>query len=438
MKKVFIIMVAATLAVSSCKKDEITPVVNNTLNAKARDALNDLMNDWYYWYKELPTVTLSDYKDPYELLDALRYKKYDRWSFVEDYTSYVSSMQGTFVGHGIRIGLSPDNKTRIVMIYKNSPMYALGVRRGWIIKKLNGTELAPVFIAKDWTQYGQLIGASTTGVENTFLFQTPRGNDTTIVTKKSSFQVNSVTYYDTLNLKSGKTGYLVFDEFITPSSEELKTAFSFFKQNNTTDLILDLRYNSGGLVSVAVELASYIAGLPTTSVLVKSDFNDKKASNNESTFFKTMQYPLNMSRVVIISTRETASASEIIVNGLKPYMNVVLVGDTTNGKPTGMNVWSYQNKFIFAPITFKLVNSQNQGDFFGGFAPNKYVIDDITHDFGDRREYCLREAISYMETGAFTSKGAYVYSPVTYRSERPEWMKNAFFGITTLKDKSRD
>ena len=435
MKRIYIVLILFGVLISSCKKEEITPITNTTVNSQARDALYELMKEWYYWYRELPVVDLKSYKDPYELLNDLRFRPYDRWSFVADYKKYMASMQGTFVGHGIRIGLGPDDKTRIMMIYKNSPMYAKGVRRGWIIKKLNGTELAPVFIAGDWTKYNELIGPSTAGITNTFLFQTPEGKDSTITTTKSSFQVNSVTYYDTLNLKSGKTGYLVFDEFITPSSGELETAFGFFAQQNTTDLILDLRYNSGGIISVAVELASYISGLAATNVLVKSDYNDKHRDENGSLFFEQMPYTLRLSRLVIISTRETASASEIIINGLKPYLNVTLVGDTTNGKPTGMNLWTYSNTFVFAPITFKLVNKNNQGDFFDGFAPDKYVTDDYSHDFGDRREYCLKEAIRYLETGSFSSKSEYIFTPAVTVSEKPEWLKNAFMGVKNISDR---
>jgi C-terminal processing protease CtpA/Prc len=137
-------------------------------------------------------------------------------------------------------------------------------------------------------------------------------------------------------------------------------------------------------------------------------------------------YPLSLSRIVIICTRETASASETVINGLKPFLDVKLVGDTTNGKPTGMNVWSYADKFIFAPITFKMVNSAGQGDFFAGFPPDKYVVDDITHDFPDRNESCLKEAISYLETGSFSTKGSYIFKHYVQHSEKPEWMNNAF------------
>jgi len=426
MKKLYILLIILPIFFTSCKKDDITPVQNTTANAEARDALYDLMNEWYFWYKNIPALTLTDYKDPYELLDATRYKTIDRWSFVADYAAFMASMQGSFVGHGIRLGLDASNKARIVSIYNNAPMYPYKVRRGWIIKKINGVDLAPILIAGDATAYNNLLGPSTAGHQNTFLFTTNRGNDTTITTTKAGFTVNSVTYYDTLVLKSGTTGYLVFDEFIEPSSNELKTAFAFFKANNVNDLILDLRYNSGGILSVATELATYISGKTLTDVLVKSTFNDKKSSNNSTTYFTTVTSPLNLTRLAVITTRETASASEVVINGLKPYMTVVTIGDTTNGKPTGMNVWTYSTRFVYAPVTFKLVNSSDFGDFYAGFAPAKYVSDDITHDWGDRNEFCLKEAIHYMETGAIKSKSAYAFSPSVQFSEKPAWMNNTF------------
>jgi carboxyl-terminal processing protease len=432
MKKLLIIFFLATVILSSCKKDvpPVTPPASTPTTAeKGRDALYGLMKEWYFWYKDLPAVTLSGYKDPYELMTALRYKPLDRWSFVADYDAFIASMQGTFVGHGIRIGLDALGKARIVTIYKNSPMYPKGVRRGWIIKKLNGTDLAPIIASGDGTAYNNLIGPSTAGITNTFLFQIPDGRDSTIVTTKASFQVNSVMLYDTLHLKTGITGHLVFDEFIEPSTQELQTAFSYLKAQNVKDLILDLRYNSGGILDVATDLASYIAGTAKFATpFVTSSYNDKKApTENATTNFKSILYPLNLTRLVVITTRSTASASEVIINGLRPHMTVTTIGDTTNGKPTGMNVWqTTDKKYIFAPITFKLVNSAGQGDFFAGFSPAKYVPDDITYDFKDKRELCFKEAIYFLENGVVSTKGAYIYRPSVQFSEKPSLMNNTY------------
>jgi C-terminal processing protease CtpA/Prc len=391
------------------------------------------MKDWYFWYKDLPAITLTDYKDPYELMDALRYKPKDRWSFVADYDAFVASMQGSFVGHGIRIGLDAQGNARIGMIYKNSPLYTNGaggpgVRRGWIIKKLNGTDLAPVLISGDATAYSNLIGASTAGVTNTFIFQTPRGNDTTATTTKSGFQVNSVTLYDTLTINTVKTGHLVFDEFIEPSSGELATAFAFFKAHNVKDLILDMRYNTGGILSVATELASYIAGTSTFSTpFLSSTYNDKKTINDSTWNFTSVASPLNLSRLVVITTRETASASEEVINGLIPHLTVTTIGDTTNGKPTGMNVWqTTDSKYIFAPVTFELVNSLGNGNFYAGFVPAKLATDDITHDFNDKNELCYKEAIYLLANGSVSSKGGYAFNKSKQFSEKPAWMNNMF------------
>jgi carboxyl-terminal processing protease len=433
MKKLFSILILAAVVLTSCKK-EVAPATDPAAES-ARDALYSLMNEWYFWYKNIPTVTLKDYKDPYELMNALRYKTLDRWSFVSDFDAFVASMQGTFVGHGIRFGYdAKNNNVRIVMIYKNSPLYTNGsggpgVRRGWIVKKLNGQDLAPIFAAGNMTAYNNLIGTSTAGISNTFVFQTPRGNDTTAVTSKQSFQVNSVLLYDTIRLKTGLAAHLVFNEFIEPSSDELKIAFSFFKAQNVKDLILDMRYNTGGILDVATQLASYIAGAAKFSTpFVSSSFNDKKATgNNATTNFTSVLYPLNLNRLVVITTRETASASEEVINGLKPHLTVTTIGDTTNGKPTGMNVWQTNDKkYIFAPVTFELVNSSGQGNFYQGFAPAKYVSDDISHDFNDKNESCYKEAIYFMENGTVSSKGAYIYQPSIQYSEKPVWMNNAF------------
>jgi C-terminal processing protease CtpA/Prc len=366
----------------------------------------------------------------------MRYKTLDRWSFVENYDEFKASMEGTFVGHGFRIGLDENGFARIALIYANSPLYANGVRRGWIVKKINDTEIAPILSAGNNAAYTQLIGPSQAGISNKFLFQKPDGTEVTITSIKASFTINSVLVYDTLHLSSGITGHIVFDSFIQPASaQELQTAFSYFKGNHVTDLILDLRYNSGGLLDIAVDLASLIAGTPFASTtFVKSSYNDKHTAENSITNFKAESYPLNLTRLAVITTRLTASASEVVINGLKPHLNVKCIGDTTNGKPTGMNFSYFPSnsnspKFVFAPITFKLVNSANEGDFFGGIPPAKYVPDDIIHDFKDRKELCLKEAIHYLETGSVSTKSDYIYRPSVQESEKPAWMNNLFISV---------
>jgi carboxyl-terminal processing protease len=431
MKKLIILLFLAILGLGSCKKDVTPATKTSSLDEQARDTLYDVMNEYYFWYNLMPVVVKTDYSDPYKLLDAMVYKTLDRWSFIQTYDEYVAQATGSFVGHGISMGLDPSNQVRIAQIYSGSPLYSLGVRRGWIVKKLNGTDLAPIFISNDGTAYNNLIGASSTAVTNTFLFQTPEGKDSTITSTKASFTLNTVILADTLHLKSGITGHLVFDQFISPSNLELQTAFTYFSQNNIKDLIVDLRYNGGGDLSVLANMASYVAGSAKVGTpFLKLTFNDKNSIYNSTYSFKSVSSPLSITKLVVITTRGTASASEDFINGLKPGFDVKTIGDTTNGKPVGMVGFAYptnQPSYLFWPITFSLVNSAGQGDFYNGFAPDKYALDDVTHDWNDRNEACLMEAIYYLEHGNVSTKGLYVEKkPSAIFSEKPEKNNNAY------------
>jgi carboxyl-terminal processing protease len=430
MKKLLILSIIFLALFTSCKKDNVEPE-NNVTALMARDSLYYIMKDWYYWYNmpepsSITTGTKDNYNDPYELLEAMRYKTLDRWSFVKDYNEFMDDLQGTFVGHGFRIGVDNSHIARIAMIYANSPLYAQGVRRGWIVKQIGGVDPAPK-IEAGGTAYSDLIGPSVAGRTNIFLFKRPDGTEVTISSTKSIFTINTVLLYDTLHLSSGITGQLVFESFYNPAPEELAEAFAFFKANNIKDLILDLRYNTGGDLLIGQTLASYIAGNSRQGkVFAKLSHNDQHKDEDNTISYKTTTYPAAISRLVVITSRATASASEDVMNGLKPFVNIVSIGDTTNGKPTGMYPWYIGKKYAMLPITFKVVNSLNQGDFFDGIFPAKVLNDDITRDFNDREELCLKEAIHYLETGSVSTKNTPEFKRYPQFSEKPVWMNNAF------------
>jgi carboxyl-terminal processing protease len=428
MKKLIIyLFVLSVFAFSSCEKKTDPVVVAPTADEIARDELYNIMKAYYLWDKLMPVVTKEDYADPYKLLEAMRYKKLDRWSYVQPYEEYVAQSQATFVGHGIRIGLDQTNKTRIAQIYNKSPMYSLGVRRGWIIKKLNDTDLAPIFLSGDGTAYYNLIGPSTAGVTNKFLFETPSGKDTTITTTKTTFTLNTVLLFDTLMLKTGVTGHLVFEQFVQPSNAELETAFAFFKQNNINNIIVDLRYNGGGDLTVLQNLAAYIGGSSKFGKpFLTLTHNDQQVARNKTYNFGTVTSPVSVTKMIVITTRSTGSASEDLINGLKPFIDVKTIGDTTNGKPVGMYGFKHNVAYMYWPISFNLVNTSGEGDFYDGFAPEKYVMDDITRDWGDRREACLKEAIFYLENGTVSSKSIYNYRRSVQFSESPHRLNDAY------------
>lgn len=426
MKRISILLFGILLIMGSCKKDDEPPEVTPEM---ARDSLYYIMNMYYYWYNLMPVVNKADYSNPVDLLHAMKYKALDKWSFVADYEKFISQMGGSFVGHGVMIALSEDNKARIMQIYPNSPLYSQGVRRGWIIKTVNGYDLAAILLAQDATAYDNAMGPKTAGVTNNFVFEKPDGSTVAISSTKVSFTINSVVLYDTIWLDAAgtkKAGHLVFDSFKLPAEQELKTAFSYFKANGVTDLILDLRYNLGGYLNIAQQLASYIGGnsLSGKTFAVLS-YNNKLQSENSVYKFLTSSYSVSIPRLVVITSRGTASASEAVMNGLYPHMTVVSVGDTTEGKCVGMDGFIC-GKYLFSPITFKLVNSLGQGDYFDGLVPDKIANDDITHDYDDRREECLKEAILYLKTGSFSGKGSGDFVRTRIWSENPSWMNNMF------------
>jgi C-terminal processing protease CtpA/Prc len=439
MKKILLITALLIPMVFSCKKEPVPePVIVPTLAEKARDGLYDLMKVVYLWYDKMPTVKLSDYKGPEDLLDAVRYVPRDKWSFVDNYDDFMNMMGGSFVGHGISMGLDPGNQVRIVSIYHNSDLWPQGVRRGWIVKAVNDTPVAPIFISGDNVAYNNLMGPSTAGLTNKFLFVKPDGTEVTYNSTKASFTINSVTASTVLDLPGGKTGYLCFETFIEPSEEELNDAFAYFKANNITDLIIDLRYNRGGYLNIAQQLASLVMGAAdTTKICYKLKYNSQVAADwNESYNFVRTQSPLGLNRVVFITTGSTASASEVVINSLKPYVTVKLVGTTTAGKPTGMNIWGYpfptssdQNpdyQYVFAPVTFEYVNALDQGGFYDGMTPDVLANDDITRDFGDPEELSLKAAIAVLEGTKAASALPIVSNKIYY--EGNQLPANLFLG----------
>jgi C-terminal processing protease CtpA/Prc len=431
MKKYTLFLLILFVLAYSCKKDDPEPEpepVKSTAEM-ARDTLYAIMQDIYFWYREMPKVNKDNYSDPYKLLEALRYKQSDRFSFVADYDEYNAEFEGEFVGHGFRLGLDQAGKVRIAMIYNTAPLYAQGVRRGWIVKTINGYNMAEIFQNNDGQAYNAALGPSEAGITNTFVFTKPDDNtDVTISSAKSAFNIKSILAYDTLHLKSGVTGHLVLESFINHTQEELNEAFASFKANNIKDLILDLRYNPGGYVDQAVNLASYIGGNRLSGTpLAIIQHNDKLEGYNSTLPFRSTSYSLELPRVVVITSRQTASASEFLINGLRPHINVVTIGDTTYGKPVGFYPFDVMKEYTMCPAAFRIVNSALQGDYYFGMIPGKLIVDDITHDFTDRNEANLKEAIHYLENGSLSTKSLQKpFKNGPQFSERPEWMSNMF------------
>jgi C-terminal processing protease CtpA/Prc len=430
MNKLLSLSIVFIALLVSCKKDDINP--DNNIAETARDSLYYFLKEVYYWSNmpEALSVNASNkenYKDPVELLEGMRYRALDRFSFVIDYDDWQDFWEGSFEGHGIDLRLDQEGNARISSIFDKSPLYASGVRRGWIVKKINNVDVTPILFTNDMEELYNLLGPYQAGITNIFLFKKPSGDEVTISSTKTNFKINTVLVCDTLHLKSGLTGHLVSVQFTDPTIEEFESAFAYFNANDIKDLILDLRYNRGGQLSGAAALASYIAGGANQGkVFCYTQHNNECLIYNQTEKFINTSYSLALPRLVIITSRLTASASEALINGLKTFVNVITIGDTTFGKPVGGYGWTFRKKYAALPICFKVLNSQGEGDYYDGFSPAKVMPDDITRDFSDREELCLKEAIHYLEIGSISTKGEQQFKRYPIFSEKPEWGNNIF------------
>ena len=359
--------------------------------------LYDIMKDIYLWYEQVPNLDYELYSNLDGLLKDLRYKKYDKWSYItslKDNNNYFE--EGTYIGTGYSFYWFNNNTVYIKFVYKNSPADKAGLKRGAEILELNGKTIKEI---NDWSE---LEGKDEIGVKVKLKVKIDSEIKNIILTK-NIVKINSILKDSVLNIDGKKIGYLVFKSFIEPSREELKTVFSRFKQEEIDELILDLRYNPGGRLKVASYLASLIGGDKTINNLFETiKYNNKFSSLNYGYKFTNEKNSLGLSQVYIITTDNTASASESIINGLKPFLDVYLIGSKTSGKPVGMDAYSFCNIYL-APITFKGVNANGEGDYFDGIPVNCEVKDNIFYQFGDIEEWMLKETIYYIQNGKCSS-----------------------------------
>ena len=360
----------------------------------------DFMLDWYYWNQEIPSINPSEYPDIYQVLEAIRFRPLDRWSNIFPYEDFIRFIQESkFIGHGFSTMRDPEGRFRVSYIFSQTDLYEAGVRRGWVIEAVNGT------LSGSAANFNQLFGPNNIGVTNTIRFVKPDGSTTEITTAKKEIVMNTVLHYDILPAENKKVAYLVLQGFNEPTLQELEEAFEYFSSVGVDEMVLDLRYNTGGITGVARQLASLIGGEQLREkVFVKYEYNQNKAAENNRTLFfeDTHQSALNLDRLITICGRFTASASELIITSLTPYMPVYIVGNTTYGKPMGANIFSYPGaapKYAFAPITFKTKNADGFGDYFDGLPADIFAPDDLTRDFGDPEEEALKQALQLIAFG---------------------------------------
>lgn len=357
----------------------------------------DAMRDLYFWNTEVPTVNAAAYASPEALLDALRYRPLDeRYSYIgsraaED--AFYSDSQ--FIGFGF--GNQYDGLgLRILQVFPDSPASEAGLQRGDRIVSIDGQSV--VALASSG-QLGAALGPSQEGYGVTVRFERADGSTVDARLVKRPVTIPTVSVLNLYEVEGRKVGYLFFRNFVQPSREALDEAFNALRDVGATELVLDLRYNGGGLVSVAQHLASLIGGTRTEGQVFAEYFhNSRNAFRNQTTRFEAKPNPLDLQRLVVITTSSSASASELVINALRPFMPVTTVGETTYGKPVGQYGLTFCEKVLY-PVAFTLRNANGQGDFFNGIAADCAARDDADRQLGDAAEASLAEALHVIRTG---------------------------------------
>lgn len=398
------------LVLASCKKNSGSnddqgnpPTVD-----KVKDSALWIAQEIYLWNTQIPSgFNAQQYADPDKIMTAIRtYSKepgftgsVDRWSFAYDQAAWDDVSGGVAQDFGFSVYFRAEGDLRIKYVEKASPAGQAGLKRGWRITSINGNTNITTTNA-DFIVDKVFYSASTN-----FRFQKPDGNSVDVTLNAGTYQENPFLLDSVYTAGAAKAGYIVFNSFLGDTSAiytKMNSVFDRFSNEGVTDVIVDLRYNGGGYVSVQQKFANYLVNnAGNGGVMMSEQFNSDYASLYNSTDHFTKLGNLNIDRVIFIVSDNTASASELLINNLKPYLNVKIVGPSSSyGKPVGYFPIPAGNWYVF-PVSFRSTNKNGEGNYFDGFAPDKIVADGLDKDWGDRNEACLSSVLTYLGTGSF-------------------------------------
>jgi C-terminal processing protease CtpA/Prc len=281
-------------------------------------------------------------------------------------------------------------------VFPDSPAAETGITRGDRITSIEGQSVTALAASG---ALGTALGPATEGFVMRFRYERADGTAVDATMTKRPVTIPTVSLLNLYEVDGRKVAYLFFRNFVTPSRAALDEAFNALRDVGATELVLDLRYNGGGLVSIAEHLSSLIGGSRTDGQVFAEYFhNARNAFRNEITRFEAKPNALAVQRLVVITTGGSASASELVINSLRPFMPVVTVGQTTYGKPVGQYGITMCDKVLY-PVAFTLRNARGEGDYFSGIAADCPAADDPNHQLGDPQEASLAEALTVIRTG---------------------------------------
>jgi C-terminal processing protease CtpA/Prc len=430
MKKLLIAL-SFIILIASCKK-EVTTITDNSggvANTDVNTWIYQTMNYYYLWSSNMPKISSTNLNDRpmnyfYTILND--YGNTDRFSWIDSSsTNLTNQLNGINTVLGIKYSVFYVDNAQvnlafvIAYVLKGSPAEKAGLKRGDIILKVDDQNIT-------MSNYGSILQNQTLklgmGTYTAGVFST-NGIANTIT--KIEMQTNPILKDTVIKWGGRKVGYMAYIQFLSSYDDSLRAVFGRFKNTGIDELVIDLRYNGGGYVTSSDLLTDLIvkdlAG-KVDKIMNKKVYNDTYTAELNKTYgssafntnFKMEANNIStLNRVFILTANGTASASELVINNLKPFMDVILVGEHTYGKNVGSftltdskNRWSYG----LQPITFKIANSLNESNYGtkDGFLPNVTVVDNVLpfKQLGDPYETVLYKALFQISPVAFVPFGA--------------------------------
>jgi carboxyl-terminal processing protease len=381
---------------------------------------------YYLWYNEIPTtIRMAGYTNALDYFAVLKTtaltpsgQPKDKYHFTYSTADWEALNNGIDFGYGITWSRSSATVPRTwlaTVVEPGSPAAAAGVRRGDLLLAIDGIDFVNSGSKDAVAKLNAGLFPEADGEEHRFTLRRD-GANIDIALKAAKVSVDPVKTVKTFDTATGKVGYIDFHSHNAVSEKELIDAFAQLKSAGVNDLVLDMRYNGGGLLYVASELAYMIAGPSATSgkVFERPQYNDKTPAQPAIPFRSTawgfsapnpakagtvLPY-LGLRRVTVLTTPGTCSASESVINSLRGIdLEVNIIGAKTCGKPYAFTPTPNCGTTYFS-IEFKGVNQKGFGDYADGMAPTCNVGDDMAHAQGDVQEGMLAAALSYNATGA--------------------------------------
>lgn len=484
------ISIFIAISLLSCAKEPVTngnevsftgsDYTGNDTDLRVRDFIWKGLNTYYLWQADVPNLqnnrfgSLSDtkadknrsyteflksFQDPEHLFYVgllNNYRRIDRFSYITDnYTDLENQFKGITASLGMNYTIGLVQKLGIYLAYvryvvPNSDAERLGLQRGDVILSINGQQLTRTN-AQQLLQKTPIISFATYRFVND-KFE-PTGKTYTL--RQEQTPENPVLIHKVFNKGGKKMAYLMYNAFVADFDEALNNAFADFKAQGVTDLILDLRYNGGGSVDSATYLASMITGQFNGQVFAVEKWNSKLQpfrGNTREYFTSNMvkgsrQVAINslrLNKVYVITSDGTASASELVINGLKAYIDVVQIGETTMGKNQGsVTVYDFtdkqrkvknpKHKWAMQPLVMKIENAKGIGDYVNGLEPNIQISEIVNHlgVLGDETEPLLARTLQEI-TGNVAGRASRSASKETFYFEKLGTSTSGYFGLNEM------